>query len=74
MANYFCKTCGSLMYRVGSGYPGVSLLRTGTVDDFRLHETKLRPTQELFVGERVDWLKEVDGLLQIEGLPARPAA
>jgi len=50
------------------------LLRTGTVDDFRLHETKLRPTQELFVGERVDWLKEVDGLQQIEGLPARPAA
>jgi len=59
------------MYRVGSGYPGVSLLRTGTVDDFHLHETKLKPTKELFVKERVEWLREVEGLIQFEGLPVR---
>jgi hypothetical protein len=45
MMNYFCKTCGTLMY-VGSAFPGQSTLRIGTVDDFHLHETKLRPQME----------------------------
>lgn len=61
MTNYFCSTCGSLMYRVSSGYPGLSILRIGTVDDFRLHETKLRPRVELYVEKRVDWFTGVEG-------------
>ncbi|CZR63195.1 uncharacterized protein PAC_13091, partial [Phialocephala subalpina] len=52
MTNYFCSTCGTLMYRIGSGFPGVSILRIGTVDDFSLHETKLRPKQEWFGKQR----------------------
>ncbi|KAK9349564.1 Mss4-like protein, partial [Lipomyces doorenjongii] len=32
MTNYFCSTCGTLMYRVGSAFPGQSILRIGTVD------------------------------------------
>lgn len=43
MTNYFCSTCGTLMYRVGERFPGKSILRIGTVDDFSLHETKLKP-------------------------------
>ena len=35
MANHFCKTCGTLMYRVGGGFPGCSILRLGTVDEGR---------------------------------------
>ncbi|KAF7345656.1 putative glutathione-dependent formaldehyde-activating gfa [Mycena venus] len=53
MTNYFCSTCGTLMYRVSSGIPGMSILRIGTVDDFHLHETKLKPAVEQFVEERL---------------------
>ncbi|WYZ41006.1 hypothetical protein EsH8_IV_001347 [Colletotrichum jinshuiense] len=66
MSNYFCGTCGSLLYRVSSGLPGVSILRIGTVDDFRLSETKLKPQVEQFIGTRVDWLEPVDGVKQLK--------
>jgi hypothetical protein len=67
MANHFCSTCGTLMYRVGASFPGHSILRIGTVDDFNLHETKLRPQVELYTKDRVGWLHGVEGVKQIEG-------
>lgn len=57
MTNYFCGTCGTLMYRVGEKFPGMSILRVGTVDDFNLHDTKLKPDVEQFIEGRVSWLK-----------------
>lgn len=66
MTNYFCSTCGTLMYRVGEKFPGKSILRIGTVDDFNLHETKLRPKREIFVKDRVGWLSPVEGTQQLE--------
>ncbi|KAH8894741.1 hypothetical protein GQ53DRAFT_683390 [Thozetella sp. PMI_491] len=68
MTNYFCSTCGSLMYRVGAGWPGCSILRIGTVDDFTLHETKLKPQIEQFTKSRVAWFTGVDGAQKFEGL------
>lgn len=67
MANHFCSTCGTLMYRVGSAFPGVSILRIGTVDDFNLHETKLRPRFEIFTKDRVGWWHGMEGVKQVEG-------
>ncbi|KAJ7049749.1 Mss4-like protein [Mycena amicta] len=67
MTNYFCSTCGTLMYRTGAGFPGYSVLRIGTVDDFTLHETKLRPRLEQFTKTRVAWLQPVEGMNQFEG-------
>ncbi|KAI9737245.1 MAG: hypothetical protein M1818_005777 [Claussenomyces sp. TS43310] len=67
MTNYFCSTCGTLMYRVGAAFPGHSILRIGTVDDFHLHETKLRPRVEQFVESRVGWLSGVEGVKQVKG-------
>ena len=69
MTNYFCSVCGTL-YRVGEGFPGQSILRIGTVDDFALHETKLRPRKELFVKERVSWFTGVDGVEKFEDMGA----
>jgi hypothetical protein len=66
MTNYFCSTCGTLMYRVGEAFPGRSILRIGTVDDFHLHETKLKPSREIFTKDRVCWLSEVEGTQQLE--------
>lgn len=54
------------MYRVGAAFPGKSILRIGTVDDFNLHETKLRPRIEQFTKDRVGWLGGVEGVKQVE--------
>ncbi|CAF9902972.1 MAG: hypothetical protein ALECFALPRED_000087 [Alectoria fallacina] len=67
MTNYFCSTCGTLMYRVSSAFPEQSILRIGTVDDFHLHETKLKPTAEQFIESRVGWLNGVEGVKQVRG-------
>ncbi|KAF7345652.1 hypothetical protein MVEN_01584800 [Mycena venus] len=68
MTNHFCSTCGTLMYRVSTGFLGMSILRIGTVDDFHLHETKLKPKREQFVENRVKWLHSLDGVRQFEGM------
>lgn len=64
MTNYSCSTCGSLMYRVGAAFPGMSILRVGSVDDFSLHETKLRPTMEQFTKDRVARKAPTEGAKQ----------
>ncbi|KAL2069937.1 hypothetical protein VTL71DRAFT_14616 [Oculimacula yallundae] len=66
MTNYFCGTCGSLMYRVGAMFPGMSILRVGSVDDFSLVETKLKPTMEQFTRSRVGWKGATEGAKQFE--------
>jgi hypothetical protein len=66
MTNYFCKTCGTLMYRMGEQFPDRMILRIGTVDDFSLHETVLRPGREIFTTDRVEWVRAVEGAVQIE--------
>ncbi|KAI5475543.1 serine/threonine protein phosphatase [Pseudohyphozyma bogoriensis] len=60
MTNHFCGECGTLMYRIGEGFPGLNILRVGTVDDFSLHETVLKPRVEQFIKDRVGWLKDVE--------------
>lgn len=67
MTSNFCSVCGSLMYRVSSGIPGVTILRMGQVDDFKLHETVLKPRIEQFGKDRVNWLHGVEGVEQHEG-------
>ncbi|KAF5857746.1 hypothetical protein ETB97_005381 [Aspergillus alliaceus] len=52
--------------------PGHSILRTGTVDDFTLHETKLKPRFELYTKDRVGWLQEATGVAQVKGSAYTP--
>ncbi|KAB8214659.1 Mss4-like protein [Aspergillus novoparasiticus] len=61
MTNYFCTTCGSLI-----------ILRTGTVDDFTLYETKLKPRFELYTNGRVGWLQGATGVAQVKGSAYTP--
>ncbi|PVH99790.1 hypothetical protein DM02DRAFT_710440 [Periconia macrospinosa] len=68
MSNFFCTECGSLMYRKGARFPGLSILRTGTVDDFSLAATKLRPQVEQFIENRVSWQTPIKGVPQVVGL------
>ncbi|KAH7310305.1 Mss4-like protein [Rhexocercosporidium sp. MPI-PUGE-AT-0058] len=68
MTNYFCSTCGTLMYRIGEAYPGQNFLRVGTVDDFSLHETKFRPNIEQFIKDRISWVHGVDGAQKFDAM------
>ncbi|KAF4550033.1 Hypothetical protein D9617_19g103380 [Elsinoe fawcettii] len=61
MTNHFCGTCGTLMWRSGTGFPGMAIPRVGTVDDFNLMEGRLRPRVEQFIKDRVGWLGEAEG-------------
>ncbi|KAK3673321.1 hypothetical protein LTR78_006866 [Recurvomyces mirabilis] len=67
MENSFCSVCGTLMYRRSSGFPTNSVLRIGTVDDFNLHDTKLKPRIEQFTKDRVGWFHGGEGVKQVEG-------
>ncbi|TIA28295.1 hypothetical protein D6C78_10810 [Aureobasidium pullulans] len=68
MKNYFCKTCGTLMYRRGERFPGLMILRTRTVDDLGLAEGRLRPRVEQFIERRVGWSKPIEGAAQVVGM------
>lgn len=60
------------MYRMGLAFPGTSILRIGTVDDFNLHETKLRPQWEQFTKDRVSWVCGVEGAKKFEAMSDYP--
>ncbi|RMZ73133.1 glutathione-dependent formaldehyde-activating gfa [Pyrenophora seminiperda CCB06] len=67
MENSFCSVCGTLMYRRSSGYPGVSIPRIGTIDDYSLQETKFKPRIETFTKDRCAWLRPADVEVSEEG-------
>ncbi len=67
MTNFFCSMCGTLMYRRSTGFPGKSIPRIGTIDDFNLQETKFKPRVEQFTKDRVSWLKGGEGVEQAKG-------
>ena len=59
------------MYRIREGREQERILRTGTVDDFSLHEGVLRPRWEIFAEERCAWVKECEGARQFVGQPGK---
>lgn len=67
MENNFCSVCGTLMYRVSSGWPGKSVMRIGTIDDYHLQETKLKPRIEQYTKDRANWVSAGQGVEQHEG-------
>ena len=64
MENHFCSVCGTLMYRISSGWPELLITRIGTVDDYDLHETVLKPRIEIYAKDRVCWLGGAEGVEQ----------
>lgn len=67
MSSHFCSRCGTLMYRVSSGWPDSKVMRVGDVEDHKLHETKLKPSIEQFGKDRVAWFKGAEGVKQYAG-------
>jgi hypothetical protein len=57
MTSHFCPVCGTTLYRTSSGFPGMVVIKIGTIDDLSLADNEiLRPEVEQFVRSRVGWL------------------
>lgn len=67
LTSFFCKTCGSWMYRRTTSAPDLTLVPVGPVDDFSLAEGVFKPRREQFVMDRVGWACPAEGAKQIEG-------
>ena len=68
MENSFCSVCGTLMYRRSEGFPGMSIPRIGTIDDYSLQETKFKPRIETFEKDRCGWLQPAEVSSFIEAI------
>ena len=63
ITSHFCGDCGSTMWRDGPSFPGLKIIKVGTLDDVDAL-AKAKPTVELFAPTRVDWVKEISGAAQ----------
>lgn len=62
ITNHACATCGSLLYRVSSGYPDVVVIKAGCADG---DEAKnYVPSVELFTRSRMPWIAPIEGAKQ----------
>lgn len=55
------------MYRRSEGFPGHSIPRIGTIDDFTLQETKFKPRIETFEKDRCAWLQAAKVQEHVDG-------
>src|ERR1700712_506215 len=61
MKDTFCSVCGSIMNRQSSGFPGLSFLRVGQVDQLgELLGTKFKPRVEQFLSRKAPWIGPID--------------
>ncbi|KAH6959587.1 Mss4-like protein, partial [Ilyonectria sp. MPI-CAGE-AT-0026] len=64
---HFCPSCGSHLYVTGAAAPGIIILKTGTLDDSSLNNTRFRPMAEMFCDEKYSWLSDVEGAKRLAG-------
>ena len=65
MTSHFCGNCGSTLYRISTGYPGLVVIKAGCIDDFNTEDGK--PALELYTRSHVSWLPNIDGVKQNQG-------
>jgi len=63
ITSHFCSDCGSTMWRDGPSFPGLKVLKVGTLDDVGAL-AKAKPAAELFAPTRVEWVNEIPGAAQ----------
>jgi hypothetical protein len=64
MTSHFCDTCGSLIYRTSTGYPGKFALKVGNIDDDGKANYEYVPDVEIFTRTRAPWIPAVEGAKQ----------
>jgi len=63
----FCGDCGTTLFRTGESFPGLVMVKVGVMDDADAF-TDAKPGAELFAGQRVDWVPEIEGAMQMKGI------
>ncbi|KAF2722970.1 hypothetical protein K431DRAFT_283478 [Polychaeton citri CBS 116435] len=62
---YNCATCGCIMYVRGLAMEGLTIVKTGTIDDAG-EMGQMRPGLEIFTRSRVEWCPAMPGTEQKE--------
>lgn len=69
LTRHFCETCGSRVFAINSGRPGMMTLPAGIFQDSSWY----KPQMILFRGRRTAWDPEVPGVPAHEGMPPPPS-
>jgi len=56
------------MFREGDTFAGSKVIKVGTLDNPAAF-TEYKPKVELYVGERIGWVPELNGAAQKPGMP-----
>ena len=66
ITSHFCPDCGSTLWREGTSFPGMKIVKAGVLDGDALKDVK--PQGELYAPERTQWVKEIEGANQAKGM------
>ncbi|CAD0094035.1 unnamed protein product [Aureobasidium vineae] len=70
--NYYCKDCGSPLYGGAVAESGIIervVIKGGIFDDVKNIQNR-KPSVEIYVEQRLDWVKPVEDCTQLEGMPS----
>lgn len=67
ISNHFCGDCGTTLTRTGDAFAGLVIIKVGVMDDVDAFKD-LKPGVELFSGQRVDWVDEIEGAQQLKAM------
>ncbi|MCJ1375901.1 hypothetical protein MMC20_007139 [Loxospora ochrophaea] len=55
ITSFFCDSCGTTLWRESTGFPGIKIVKEGTLDTV----SGGKPTLELYTPRRAEWVPEV---------------
>lgn len=65
VSRYFCSTCGSNLWSVPNGIPGLLVIKVGTVDS----AAGLRPGMSIYCASKQPWAVVSDTIPQFDKMP-----
>lgn len=65
VTSHFCSDCGTTLFRDGPASPGVKFVKAGILDD-ELAINAAKPSVELFVSRKEDWVPAISDAFQKE--------
>jgi len=66
MTKKFCGNCGAQMFSLGSGRPGIVIIRGGTIDNLEI----IQPTLNIFVSSKIPSTPLNESLSTFEKMPS----
>jgi hypothetical protein len=64
VVSYICGECGSMLWRETPTYPGLKIVKAGTLDDATKLIGEETPGLEIFTKERIAWVTPFEGVAQ----------